>query len=99
MKYDSQALSRLADKLLGSKDKFEKLKEIGNRNNYPLKVQKLKERLTEELKFWMAKGPSNRLADIEKDIKYISSIQNKNNFTQEEKLKINELTKKHPIQL
>ena len=98
MKYDSQALSKLADKLLGSKDKFEKLKEIGNKQNYPHKVQKLKDRLNEEFRFWMAKGPSNRLNDIEKDIKQVAGLLNKNEFSQEEKARINELVQKYPIQ-
>lgn len=98
MKYDSQALSKLADKLLGGKDKFEKLKEIGNRQNYPHKVQKLKDRLNEEFRFWMAKGPSNRLNDIEKDIKQVVGLLNKNEFSQEEKVRINELVQKYPIQ-
>lgn len=97
MKYDSQALSRLADKLLYGKDRFEKLKEIGNRGNYSLKVQKLKQRLSEELKFWMAKGPSNRLTDIENDIKYISSLLSKTDYTSREKKRIDELVQKHPI--
>lgn len=98
MKYDSEALSKLADKLLGSKDKFEKLKEIGNRQNYSHKVQKLKDRLNEEFRFWMAKGPSNRLNDIERDIKQVAGLLNKNEFSQEEKVRINELVQKYPIQ-
>lgn len=97
MKYNSDALSRLADKLLSGKSKYDELKEIANRQNYPHKVQKLKERLTEDLKFWIAKGASNRLADIEKDIRYISGVLNKKEFTKQEKEKIDELIKKHPI--
>lgn len=98
MKYDSQALSKLADKLLGGKDKFEKLKEIGNRQNYPHKVQKLKDRLNEEFRFWMAKGPSNRLNDIERDIKQVAGLLTKDQFTQQEKARIDELVQKYPIQ-
>ena len=98
MKYDSQALSKLADKLLGSKDKFERLKEIGNRQNYPHKLEKLKDRLNEEFRFWMSKGPSNRLNDIEKDIKLVAGLLNRNQFSQEEKVRINELVQKYPIQ-
>jgi hypothetical protein len=98
MKYDSQALSKLADKLLGSKDKFEKLKEIGNRQNYPHKVQKLKERLSEEFRFWMSKGPSNRLNNIEKDIKQLAGFLERNQFNQQEKAKIDQLVQKYPIQ-
>lgn len=99
MKYDSQALSRFADRLLYKKDRFEKLKELGNRGNYPLKVKKLKQRLTEELRFWVAKGPSNMLSDIESDIKYISTLLNKTDYTAKEKQRIDELVQKHPIDM
>lgn len=97
MRYNSDALGRLAGKLLSGKSKYDELKEIANRQNYLHKVQKLKERLTEDLKFWIAKGTSNRLADIEKDIRYISGVLNKKEFTKQEKEKIDELVKKHPI--
>lgn len=99
MKYDSQALTRLADRLLYGKDRFEKLKELGNRGDYTHKVKKLKQRLTEELRFWVAKGPSPRLADIENDIKYISSLLTKEDFTTKEKRRIDELVQKHPIDM
>jgi len=99
MKYDSQAVSKLADKLLHGKNRFEKLKEIGNRQNYQHKVQKLKQRLTEELKFWMVKGPSNTLTDIERDIKYLTPLLNNTEFTPQEKQKIDELVQKHPIDM
>lgn len=99
MKYDSQALSRLADRLIYKKDRFEKLKEIGNRGNYSLKVTKLKQRLTEELRFWIAKGPSNRLTDIENDIKFVSTLLEKTEFTAKEKSRIDELVQKHPIDM
>jgi hypothetical protein len=97
MKYSIDSLTNFANKLLNSKAQFEKLKQIGNRSNYKLKVQKLKQRLTDELKFWMAKGPSPRLRDIERDIKYVSTLTNKTEFTDQEKEKLDMLVKKHPI--
>jgi hypothetical protein len=98
MRYNSEALSRLADKLLNGKGSYDKLKEIGNKRNYPYKVQKLKQRLTEEYKFWVAKGSGNRLQDVEKDVKYISSMLDKDTFSKEDKAKIDQLTQKYPIE-
>lgn len=97
MKYNSGALSKLADDLLGRKSSYDKLKEIGNRSNYSHKLQKLKERLTTEYKFWLPKGPSNRLTDIEKDITFLKVVQDKKELTSEDKHKINQLTSKYPI--
>ena len=97
MRYDTQALSKLADRLLSGKSEYDKLKEIGNRQNYPYKIQKLKERLTEDLRFWVAKGPSNRLTDIENDIKLISNMVGKQELTKQEKQRVDELVKKYPI--
>lgn len=97
MGYNSDALSKLADDLLGRKSSYDKLKEIGNRSNYPHKIQKLKDRLTSEYKFWLPKGPSNRLTDIEKDIAFIKTVQDKKELTGEEKSRINQLSSKYPI--
>ena len=97
MKYNSDALSKLADDLLGKKSSYDKLKEIGNRSNYSHKIQKLKDRLTSEYKFWLPKGPSNRLTDIEKDIAFIKTVQDKKELTGEDKLRINQLVSKYPI--
>ena len=97
MKYNSDALSKLADDLLGKKSSYDKLREIGNRSNYTHKIQKLKERLTTEYKFWLPKGPSNRLTDIEKDIAFLKTVQDRKELTGEEKLRINQLTGKYPI--
>ena len=96
MKYNSDALSKLADDLLGKKSSYDKLREIGNRSNYTHKIQKLKERLTTEYKFWLPKGPSNRLTDIEKDIAFLKTVQDRKELTGEEKIKINQLTSKYP---
>ena len=93
------ALKKLADGLLKGRSNYDKLKEIGNRKNYPAKVKKLKQRLTDELRLWLPKGPSARLSDIEKDIQYISQLLNKTTFTIKEMTRIDELVKKHPIDM
>lgn len=98
MKYNSNALSKLADDLLGKKSSYDKLKEIGNRSNYSHKIQKLKERLTDEYKFWLPKGASNRLTDLEKDIAFLKTVQDKKELANEDKIRINQLVEKYPIQ-
>lgn len=90
-------LQRKSDKMLDDLDKFEKLKKIANKNNYPYKVGKLKERLANEFKFWMTKGPSAKLTDIERDIKFIASQLDKSVIGASDKLRIDTLVEKYPI--
>ena len=97
MKIRFLGFKKTSDKILRDLDRIEELKKIANRDNYPHKLEKLKKRLTEEFKFWMAKGPSNRLTDIEKDIKTVSSLQHKKVLTTADKTAINLLVAKHPI--
>lgn len=98
MKYNIDNLVNFANKLINGKSQYDKLRQIGNRHNYKYKVDKLKQRLTEELKFWVVKGPSPRLRDIERDIKYLSTLTDKTTFTDLEKEKLDMLVKKHPIE-
>ena len=64
-------LNRAADGLLNNQDKFQQFKDIANRRNYPYKVKKLQERITEEHDFWSKKNPSQKLLDIKKDLTFI----------------------------
>lgn len=97
MKLRFLGLEKSSNKILKDLEKAKELKKLANKTNYEHKVKKLKERLTEEFKFWMSKGPSPRLNDIEKDVKIVASLQGKTTFTTEEKTKINLLTAKYPI--
>lgn len=97
MKLNFLGLEKSSNKLLRDLEKAKALKKFAVKTNYEYKITKLKERLTEEFKFWMSKGPSPRLSDIERDIKIVSSLQSKTSFTTEEKTKINLLTAKYPI--
>lgn len=99
MRYNTEALNKLASHLLNCKGRYDKLKALGNKHSYCYKVGKLKERLTEELRFWTTKGSSAQREDIERDIRYISTLLNRTDFTDQEKTRINELVKKHPIEL
>lgn len=65
--------SRIANTQVNRLEQFDKLKEIANRKNYPHKVKLLTEKVQNEFNFWAKKNHSNRLADIEKDLKFIQS--------------------------
>jgi hypothetical protein len=66
-------LKKTANKLVERLDSFEKLKRVANKNNYPHKLKKLFERLTEECSFWSRKGESPKLLDIQRDLNFITS--------------------------
>lgn len=87
-------LEKLANKMVDHLDSFEKLKKVANKHNYPVKLKKLFERLTEERSFWAAKGESNKLLDIEKDLNFITS-QIGNEII--DRVKVNLLIQKYPI--
>ena len=75
-------------------DSFDKLKQIANKNNYPQKIKRLFERLTEERSFWLRKGSSPRLLDIEKDLNFILSQVGEERI---DKVKVDLLIQKYPI--
>ena len=66
--------SKIANTQVNRLEQFDKLKEIANRNNYPHKVKLLTEKIQNEFNFWTKKNHPNRLADLQKDLKFIQSI-------------------------
>lgn len=78
----SLGLSKIANRFTGKLDQMEKLKEIANRNNYPYKIQQLSAKIQEEYNLWNLKNPSQKLADITKDLIFIKS-QTKEFFNKE----------------
>ncbi len=78
-------LTRLANSYVNSLDKFQKLKEVANRNNYPYKVKLLHERINKEFNFWDQKENSSekKLEDIKKDLIFIESQINMSDFNKE----------------
>jgi hypothetical protein len=66
-------VNKIADKLVGRLEQFEKLKEIANRKNYPHKIKLLEEKIEEQHTFWKRKDHSQRLLDLEKDLTFIRS--------------------------
>ena len=97
MSLSFRGLQKISNTWLKNLGKADELKKIANKKNYIYKVGKLKERLTEEFKFWVSKGSSAKLDDIQRDVKYVASLQNKTTFTHTEELRIEQLVKKYPI--
>lgn len=98
MKLNFLGLQKTSDKILTDLDKIDQLKKVANKNNYEYKINKLNERLSNEFRFWLAKGPSARLNDVEKDYKYVHTQLNKKTFTANEKAKIAQLASKYSIE-
>ena len=67
------SLEDAATKLLNDLSKFEQLKELGNRKNYPHKLNKLEEKLKDEIDLWERKKPSAKLEDLKKDLTFVLS--------------------------
>lgn len=78
-------LTRLANSYVNNLDKFQKLKEVVNRNNYPYKVKLLHKRVSEEFDFWDQKKNSSdkKLEDIKKNLIFIESQINISDFNKE----------------
>ena len=87
-------LGKVTDKLTNRLDSFEKLKQVANKNNYPFKLKKLFERLSEEFDFWSRKGESPKLDDITKDLNFVLD-----QVAQEvvDRVRVDQLSQKYPI--
>ena len=87
-------LSKIADDLVGRADKFQQLRDIANRKNFPHKIKQLHARISEEFSFWNKKDPSTKLLDIQKDRTFIESQLTETNLN---KVRIDELCTKYNI--
>lgn len=94
MSLKNLGLGKAANKLVERLDSFEKLKQVANKNNYPHKLKKLFERLTEEKDFWSRKGESPKLLDIERDLNFIISQIGEERI---DRVKVDSLIQKYPI--
>ena len=64
-------LTKLTDKLLNDQSKFDQLRAIANRKNYPNKVQQLTSKIQEQYEFFLKKTPTPRLLDLKRDLDFI----------------------------
>ena len=88
--------------------KAEKIMEVAKsfsqrKASYGEKISALKERLLENYKFWSSKttdGSKARLADIERDTNFIRGVQHRpTKLTDHEKTRIDDMMKKHSVQI
>ena len=94
MSLKNLGLGKAANKLVDRLDSFEKLKQVANKNNYPHKLKKLFERLTEEKDFWSRKGDSPKLLDIERDLNFITTQIGEDRI---DRVRVDSLVRKYPI--
>jgi hypothetical protein len=101
MKFNSQYISKFTDSFLKKQDKFQSLKDLGNKKAVPQQILKCKDRLTEEYKFWIRKPDSelkiNKLADIERDIKQIKTLEPQTAFSVEDVNKVERIKSKYGL--
>lgn len=90
----SLGLGKAANKMVEKLDSFEKLKQVANKNNYPHKLKKLFERLSDEQEFWNKKGESPKLLDIQKDLNFITSQIGEERI---DRVRVDSLIQKYPI--
>lgn len=94
MSLKNLGLGKTTNKLVERLDSFEKLKQVANKNNYPHKLKKLFERLTDEKDFWSRKGESPKLQDIERDLNFITSQIGEERI---DRVRVDSLIQKYPI--
>lgn len=87
-------LGKAATKMVEHLDSFEKLKQVANKHNYPFKLKKLLERLTEESDFWSRKGESPKLLDIQKDLNFVITQIGEDRI---DRVKVDQMVQKYPI--
>ena len=88
----NKSLSRIADDLVGRADKFQALRDIANRRNYPHKIKQLHTRISEEFDFWNKKEPSAKLLDLQRDLNFIKT---QLEATEINKIRIDQLASKY----
>ena len=85
MNLKNNYISKFTDSFLKKQDKFQALKDLGNKKSIPQQIVKCKERLTEEYKFWMRKPDStlriNKLSDIERDISVVRKLESQEKYS------------------
>jgi hypothetical protein len=94
-------LDKLAGKWLKKQDKFQALKEIGQRGDWKAKAKKCHDKLSVEYKFWIMKADSSgrnlRLKDIVQDVAFVNSIETKSEISSRELQRLDEMMQKYGL--
>lgn len=101
MKFSKDYISKFTDSFLKKQDKFQALKEIGNKKSIPYQINKCKERLSEDYKFWITKNDSdlktNKLSSIQRTISLIRKLETKTTYTVEDVKILNEVIERYGL--
>jgi len=66
-------IDKTTNSLLSRYDKLKGLADLAGRKDYPGKVKRIQKKIVEEVELWSRKGPSAKLNDLNKDLKFIES--------------------------
>lgn len=92
------ALEKIANKLVKHQEKVNEYNRLFEEKDYGKKIERIKERLTEEYKIWAMKTKYvDRLKNVEKDIDFVKMIQYKKHLTQFDKENVDRLMKKYNL--
>jgi len=101
MKFSNQYISKFTDSFLKKQDKFQSLKELGNKKSIPYQIDRCKERLSEDYKFWMVKQDSelktNKLASIQRVINSIKKLESKTTYSPEDIKILNDIVERYRL--
>ncbi len=85
--------------MMKSYDKIAEAQKIFDKNDYPKKVLKLKDKLTDEYKLWKLKSVyTERLRDVERDVSTVKPYIGATEFSHKDKMTIDRLCKKYNIE-
>lgn len=101
MSFKNKGLTSFTDDLLGKQDKFQKLKELGNKKSVPFQLKKCREALLKDQKFWEVKQDSelkeNKLLAIRRDLTVIDRMESTHSIDPEDKKKLFSIVAKYNL--
>ena len=100
MNFKNKGLSSFTDKFLEKQDKFQKLKDLGNKKSVPYQIKNCRDRLQKELAFWIQKdleGKEKRLESIQDDLIFIGNLEKTPNPSQRDKERLFSIRDKYSL--
>lgn len=94
MQLKSKYLEKFANELVKKDDMFTQLKKLGNKKNYPYKLQRLQEKISTEVELFERKNHTQKLVDLQKDLKFVLSQISSQDI---DKTRVDELAIKYSI--
>lgn len=99
MKSFNAIVSKLTDRMMGRYEKAIEAASVFNKSNYKMKVENLKNKLTEEYKLWSLKKDKhpNRFYDVERDVNALKGIMAKVELSASDKTTVDRLCNKYNV--